>query len=127
LNGQPDPLLKMMKTKHKKPEKEFRSSHSLIFEQCGFEYDPTFFRFRIGTCTGLWTVEGKAYIIIAVTNSVPGNGHFEDVLEWFENSCRRDRYSLRMAEFFNPRLKQHMIEKRGFHPYGKNDVQKDFC
>src|ERR1700683_705260 len=117
----------MIKAKHrKKLEKPFRSAHNLIFEMCEFEYDPTFYRFRIGTCDGLWTTEGKAYIIVAVRNSQPGNGHFEDVLQWFENSCRRDGYNLRIAEFFNPRLKAHFIEKRGFKPYGINDVEKIF-
>lgn len=117
----------MIKAKHrKKLGKEFRSTHGLIFEQCPFEYDATFFRFRVGTCEGLWTVENKAYIIVAVTNSMPGNGHFADTIEWFEHSAKRDGYTLRMAEFFNPRLKRHMIEKRGFKPYGINDVEKTF-
>lgn len=116
----------MIKTKHKPKEKPFRSSHNLAFEMAPFEYDPAFFRFRIGTCDGLWTTGDKAYIIVAVTNNEPGNGHFEDVLEWFENSAKRDGYSLRIAEFFNPRLKNHFIEKRGFKPYGINDVEKIF-
>lgn len=49
--------------------------------------------FRVGTCDGIYTATPKAYQIIAITNNVPGNGHFEDVLQWFEASCRRDNKS----------------------------------
>lgn len=117
----------MVKNSHKKkPEKEFRSGHGLIFETAPFQYDPTVTRFRVGTCEGIYTVAPGAYVIIAVTNKEPGNGHFQDTMEWFENSCRRDGYSLRMAEFFNDRLKNHMINKRGFQPCGFNNVEKVF-
>jgi hypothetical protein len=117
----------MIKNKHKKKlQKEFRSSHNLIFETAPFQYDPTVTRFRVGTCDGIYTVAPGAYVIIAVTNSEPGNGHLDDVLEWFERSCRREGYSLRIAEFQNMRFKKHLIEKLGFKPYGINDVEKVF-
>ena len=117
----------MIKARNKKKiEKPFWSSHSLNFEVAPFEYDRTVQRFRIGTCEGIYTTAGRSYVIIAITNNQPGNGHLNDVLEWFENSCRRDDYTLRIAEFHNMRFKQHLIDKRGFKPYGFNDVEKKF-
>lgn len=117
----------MIKSAYKKNlKKEWKSSHNLIFEIAPFEYDSDTFRFRIGTCDGIWTVQGKSYCIIAVTNRERGNGHFEDVLEFFERSCRRDGYSLRVLEFVNQRLKRHFIEKRGFKEISGNSVEKIF-
>lgn len=116
----------MIKSKYKKNlDKPFKSKNGLIFEQATFDYDPNFLKFRIGTCSGLWGVEGKSYVIIAIVNDQPGNGHFEDVLEWFERSCRRDGYSLKIVEFFNDPFKKHLIEKRGFKEI-PNGVEKIF-
>lgn len=82
--------------------------------------------FRIGTCEGQWRCAGDAYEILSVINSRPGNGHFDDVLEWFEFACRRDGKQLRIREVENERLKRHLVEKRGFRPEGEDDVVKEF-
>lgn len=83
--------------------------------------------FKVGTCHGLFRPTAEAYEILAVINTSPGNGHFDDVMEWFENSCRRDGKKLRIKEFiFNRRFKQHLIQKRGFAIGGKDDVVKTF-
>jgi hypothetical protein len=59
-------------------------------------------------------------------NDRPGNGHLEDMFEWFEHSCKRDNKALVIAEFFNERFKKHCIEKRGFTeiPNKKNNLIK---
>lgn len=104
----------------------WKSTHALDFENAPFRHDVSCHCFRIGTCEGLWTVKEKSYVIIAVTNRIPGNGHFDDVFEWFERSCRRDGYSLVVAAIVNKRLFRHLIEKRGFVDIGDDNVEKKF-
>lgn len=82
--------------------------------------------FIVGTCGGRWAATDEAYLLLAIVNSVPGNGHLDDVFQWFEHSARRDKKALKILEFFNPRFKQHCIKKRGFRPTGKNDLIKYF-
>jgi hypothetical protein len=92
----------------------FKSTHDLSFEVAKWELSNEFKRFRIGTCHGLWRAYHYSYDILAIDNDQPGNGHFEDVLEWFENSCKRDIKALRMLEVGNKRFAKHLIEKRDF-------------
>lgn len=79
--------------------------------------------FRIGTCEGKWRAVPGAYEILAVINRQPGNGHFEDVLQWFEYACRRDGKALRFLQFENERFRRHLIRKRGFQPDGRHAVK----
>lgn len=109
----------------KKLERAFKSSHNLIFEQAPYEFDPQFHRFRIGTCGGFWGVEGKSYVILVIINEQPGNGHLQDVFEWFERSCLREGYSLKIVEFFNEQFRRHLIDKLGFKVIS-NGVEKHF-
>ena len=106
----------------------FQSAHHLPFEVAGdWPFDPSWSHFKVGTCFGLWRAERDTYEILAITNEVPRNGHLTDVLEWFEHSCRRDKKALRVREFFmNPEFKEHLLNKRGFQPDGKDDVIKHF-
>ena len=44
--------------------------------------------FKVGTCHGQYSVDDNGnYCIINVINEKKGNGHFNDVLEWFESSA----------------------------------------
>lgn len=95
--------------------------HNLDFECAEWRYDSRFMMFKVGTCEGLWTSTSMTYDILAIDNSVPGNGHFEDVLQWFEHSCRRDKKNLRFLEIMNIKFKIHLISKRGFVPERKTD------
>lgn len=105
---------------------EFKSKHGLDFEVAPW-INNDFMRFRIGTCTGVWGSTAKTYDILGVDNSEKGNGHFEDVLEWFENSCRRDKKALRVLEVWNEKLKKRLTGKRGFHVVpGTDHVIKHF-
>ncbi|MBI3654139.1 MAG: hypothetical protein HY231_24165 [Acidobacteria bacterium] len=115
----------------KQKSKPFQSTHNLAFEVaewrpllCGNE--DGWQCFRVGTCEGLWRATADAYEILAVINSEPNNGHFEDVLEWFERSCRRDRRTLRIRELLNEEFRRHLMEKRGFIADGKDDLIKRF-
>lgn len=85
--------------------------------------------FQVGTCHGQWRAVPGAYEILSVMNDEPGNGHFEDVLQWFEQSCRRDGKVLRIRSVDNKKFKKHLIRKRGFQPdrtTETNDVVKRF-
>ena len=82
--------------------------------------------FRVGTCDGQCRFTPEAIEVLSIVNGEPGNGHLEDVLEWFEYSCRRSGLPLRVLRFTNEAFKRHLIEKRGFTEYGKYDVEKYF-
>lgn len=107
---------------------DFHSTHNLPFEMGGpYKRDGSWQHYKVGTCYGLWKRKNKTYEILSILNDVPGNGHLQDLLEWFEHHCRRDKKALRIKEFFlNPGFKQHLINKRGFVADGKDDVIKKF-
>jgi hypothetical protein len=109
-----------------------QTTHGLDFEQAkweplpGFPIAATFARFRIGTCEGLYSFGSDSLDILAITNSDPGNGHFEDVLQWFEFACKRDKKDFRFLEIMNKDFKKHLLTKRKFKPQGKDNVIKKF-
>lgn len=70
--------------------------------------------FKIGTCEGQWGCTDNCYYILSVINTSPGNGHLNDVFEWFEYSCKRDNKSLLVLEIFNIEFFYHLVSKRGF-------------
>ena len=104
--------------------KHFQTTHNLDFEIADWRWDKDLQQFRIGTVEGLWMSTPTEYKIIAVTNREPGNGHLDDMFEWFENSCRRDGLSLRICEVWNKRFKKHLL-KKGFIKK-KKDVIKHY-
>jgi len=112
-----------------KKEPIFQSRNKLEFEVAKgneFELEDGWLRFRIGTCAGMWRSTDDAYEILAISNDVPGNTHLNDVFDWFENSCKRDKKNFRIREVWNQKFKTHLIEKRGFNIEGQNDVIKIF-
>ena len=107
--------------------KQFQSSHNLPFGDAppgplDDMFGDGWRNFRIGTCLGQWRAIPEAYEILSILNTKPGNGHFDDVLEWFTQSCKRDGKCLRFREVGNPLFKAHLIGKRGFAAEGKTDV-----
>lgn len=106
-------------------EKPFQSTHGLIFETGGpFRHDPAFTHFRIGTVNGIYSAIPDAYIVLAILNNVPGNGHMDDFFEYFERSCRRDKKAFRIIEILEKRFRDHLIQKRGFTKTDVNAVEK---
>lgn len=101
---------------------QFKTTHDLPFEVATWYLSSDFKRFRIGTCEGLWRSTDDSYDILAVDNGEIGNGHLNDVFEWFEHSCRRDKKVLRVLECMNKRFETHLIEKRGFK--GEYNLEK---
>lgn len=100
------------------------SRNGLAFEVAPWEFGEEYQRFRIGTVTGLWGSNDQAYLILALQNDNPGNGHLEDLFDWFYQSCRRDQKDLIIQEVWNAGLREHLIKKRGFKPKGKEDLIK---
>lgn len=105
------------------------TTHKLDFEASPWEYSGiipgNFIRFRVGTCEGLYGFEEKTLDILAVINNVPGNGHMDDVFEWFEYSCRENKKDLRVLECVNENFRKHLLLKRGFiQQYGTNVIKK---
>jgi hypothetical protein len=98
----------------------FKSTNNLPFEMATY-ITPDFTAFRVGTCHGLFGFDGKSYAILAVQNENQGNGHLNDVFEWFENSCKRDKKNLMVLELWNDDFKKHLINKRGFVVYPDNN------
>lgn len=101
----------------------FQSTHKLDFLCCPWERDPEWSRFKIGTCSGLWRSTETYYDILAIDNEEPGNGHLQDVFDWFENSCKRDNKDLRIMELLNLNFKTHLVYKRGFAINGQNAIK----
>jgi hypothetical protein len=107
---------------------EFQSTHNLQFYSADWNnpFNTEGWQvFKIGTCNGQWIATRETYDILTVINDQPGNGHFDDVLEWFEQSCRRDKMNLRILEVWNTRLATHLVEKRGFvYQSGDNFIKR---
>jgi len=108
---------------------DFKSTHDLPFLSCHWNNSfntEGWQLFKIGTCNGQWIATADSYDILSVINEQPGNGHFEDVLQWFENSCKRDGKAFRILEVWNKRLAIHLVEKRGFTYQSDDDLIKRF-
>jgi len=103
---------------------KFISSHGLDFEVAPGRFEWS--QFRVGTCKGMWRSTDTSYDILAILNEEKGNGHLEDVFEWFENSCKRDNKDLKVLEVWNKDFKKHLIDKRGFIDIGGDNVIKKF-
>jgi len=105
------------------PDIEFKSTHDLPFEIAP-HFEEGFLNYRVGTCTGVYCWNEKCYMILAIGNDKEGNGHLQDVFDWFENSCKLDKKNLMVLEIMNDRFKKHLLEKRGFIPCGEKNVIK---
>lgn len=92
-----------------------KTKHSLDFEVAEW-HSSEYMQFRVGTVNGLWTSLSDCYVIVSIINDVPGNGHFDDVIEWFEFSSKRDNKNLLIVEIMNKRFYLHLVSKRGFVP-----------
>lgn len=109
--------------------KEFKSSHNLPFLSAHWNHwgnSEGWQVFKIGTCNGQWMATEKTYDILTVINDQPGNGHFTDVLEWFEQSCKRDKKALRILEVWNKDFAFHLVSKKGFTYQSGDDLVKHF-
>ncbi|MEP0004546.1 MAG: hypothetical protein ABJ387_03670 [Balneola sp.] len=96
---------------------ELISTHKLDFNVTDWLPHSEFKEFIIGTVRGLWKAEKNWYVILSITNTEPGNGHLEDVFEWFYHSCNRDNKGLKVIEIINERFGYHLV-KRGFTFFG---------
>jgi hypothetical protein len=81
--------------------------------------------FKVGTCEGLWRCTYTSYEILALKNKEKGNGHLNDVFQWFEMSSKRDNKTLKVKEVWNERFQNH-LQKRGFKRCSAFDFEKTF-
>lgn len=100
---------------------KFKTTHKLKFQTTTykqlFEDGYHWQEFIVGTCRGLFTSTDRHWILLAIDNEQPGNGHFTDVMEWFERFCKRDKKDFVIMEVWNKRLLAHLLTKRGFELY----------
>lgn len=97
-------------------ENEIKTTHNLNFEMAPSIYGDMNAMFKVGTCEGLFGCTADSYYILAITNKFPGNGHLNDVFEWFEHSAKRDKKNLLVLECMNDLFYKHLLSKRGFVP-----------
>lgn len=102
----------------------FMTAHKLAFEVVPWERSDEYLLFRVGTCHGTWRSTALHYDILTIINEEPGNGHLQDVLQWFSHSCRRDGKDLRILEVMNKEFMRHLVEKRGFIAAGEHCIKK---
>lgn len=105
------------------------TKHKLDFEvRVAEEYrnlsDAGWLGYRVGTCNGLWRSTESDYEILVIRNDNKGNGHLEDVFQWFEYSCKRDQKDLLIMDVLNKQFKDYLINKRGFVDVGSDNVRK---
>lgn len=110
--------------------KRFRTTHNLkisIAPQT-FAGRPTGNTlYKIGTCHGFYRSTNLSVDIIAMVNDEPGNGHFDDVLQWFTEIARLEGKLLRVVEIMNPEIATRLIQFYGFHAIdAKTVVKHDF-
>lgn len=102
------------------------TQHKLDFLSAPWHRDPSWFLFKVGTCAGQWRATELFYEVLSIKNNKPGNGHLEDVFEWFEFSCKRDKKDLKVLEVMNVDFGKHLVNKRGFKHYMGCDYIKHF-
>lgn len=92
----------------------FKTTHNLDFLARTWNINPEFTEFKVGTCHGIFRYIRDTIEILAIYNDEPNNGHFNDVMEWFENSAKRDNKHFQFSEILNPKFAKHLQDKRGF-------------
>jgi hypothetical protein len=98
-------------------ENVIQTKHNLDFQVAQSPYSVVgkkHMLFKVGTCHGQWGDSGDSYFILSVMNDEIGNGHLDDVFEWFEYSAKRDGKNLLVLECMNKNFHHHLIVKRGF-------------
>jgi hypothetical protein len=117
----------MAQKKQSQINKNFVSEHNLDFLVADYHLQLSskeiWKLFKIGSCEGLWTMDDESYKILAISNNIPHNGHFNDVLQWFGHYAKKHGRTLKFLEVWNPKLKEHLINKRGFKEIGEFDIE----
>jgi len=73
---------------------------------------------KVGTCHAFYGETEIEFDIFGVGNSKKNNGHFNDLVEWFEYLAAIRNKNLLFSHFENLDLKRHMINKRGYTEQG---------
>lgn len=98
---------------------KFKSPHKLKFKTAphliggaptGME------KFIVGTCHGLWVQHNLSVDMWAVINEKPGNGHMDDVIEWFFQIAKAGNVPIRVMDISNKTFYDELVEKWKFLP-----------
>jgi len=98
---------------------------SLPFQSRPWHRDPTWNDAHVGTVCIQWRCTPEAYEILCIVNGEPGNGHFQQAMLWFEQSCIRNNRYLRIREVWNKTLAMKLV-KHGFTYAQGDDMVKRF-
>lgn len=104
-----------------------KTTHKLAFEERPWYKNFEWKDFRVGTCGGLYkqNIANNSINILAIVNSEKHNGHFKDVIEWFEFACKKQGYKLVFLETWNLRLAWN-LRKNGYKMVGFMNWEKQF-
>lgn len=71
--------------------------------------------YTCGTIDGIYDLNvEKAYTIVAIWNKVPHNGALDEFLSALEEVSDREKKPVRIVEFYNDRLRQHILKRKGW-------------
>lgn len=107
----------------KKPK--FRSTHGLKFKTMPHIIAGAFTgaeRFEIGTVHGIWNVSTFSVDVFACINDEPGNGHMDDVFEWFFSIATERGLPVRVTNVSSEDFRQQLIDKWLFVPTKDHDT-----
>lgn len=77
--------------------------------------------FEYGTLHGIFNTKRGVLGLIAVENEQKNNGHFAEFMDWFEGMAEALGLRAAVLEIENPRLYEHLKNKRGYTFYGPLD------
>ena len=102
------------------------TTHKLDFLVEAAPPGSSFMLYQIGTCHGQWCCTVDAYVIVSIVNEVAGNGHLDDVFEWFNHVAKREGKNLIVVKIMTVRFFKHLVFKRRFvalDQKGKNCIR----
>lgn len=103
----------------------FKSTHALKFRSAAHligGVDTGMNKFEIGTVHGLWNASTLSIDIFACINNEPGNGHLDDVFEWFFAIAKEKGLPVRVTNVSSPTFREQLIEKWKFIPTNDRDT-----
>ncbi len=95
---------------------DFHSDADAYFAEQGLE------KIREGAAEALVQIDKKKVTVIALLNQEPGNGDFQKLMDTLEGFKK----AVIIEEIWNPGLRQHLIEKRGYKPTASNGHKRVF-
>lgn len=80
--------------------------------------------FQRGTVEGLIGLRPGVFVLVAIVNDRPNNGEFSPVMDELEHVARCHNLKFRVAAILNPRLRDHLLRKRGYTLIDEETAEK---